>query len=241
MGNKFSKRRIAIIGANNGVGGILAGWLAEEGAQIYTTSRISGGDGEANFNGDLTDPHVLDSLIRELVSFNPDTVLHCLGGGLGLRDDLISKQDFNSLLDINFLVSLQINNALIPNMEVANRGWIIHFGSVAAREATASVGYSCVKAIIPAYVKSVGRRLLPRGIFVSGLCLGAVSGNNGAMDRLKARSPDIHSDFIQKRRPSGRVTPVSTLLPFLTLLMTEDAIVHASNMMILDEGECIAI
>lgn len=240
----FLGRRVLITGASRGVGAALTAWLAEKGADILAV-----GKSEANLSRgrveylalDLSREENTSKLIEQTNQFEPDTVIHALGGGFGVSSDLITSAEFLYLLQLNFLVSLQINNALLPNMVARQRGWIVHLGSIATRELTASVGYTCAKALITPYVKHMGRKLLPDGVYISGITLGAVTGQGGAIDRLQNKKPDIFRDFMESRRPSARATPLTELMPYFNLLLTDSAKLHASNMMCIDEGEGVAI
>jgi short-subunit dehydrogenase len=190
---------------------------------------------------DLDKQENVENFIMKIRDFNPDTILHCLGGGFKRSTDLISKKDFLYLLNLNFMVAVQLNNVFIPEMLKTGRGWIIHFGSIASRELTASVGYTCVKSIIVPYVKHMGRKFVDKGVFVTGVTLGALSGSGGALDRLSVDRRDIYDAFIDNRRPTRRATPTAEIMPFIKLLLTSSAKIHASNVICLDEAEGIAI
>lgn len=237
-------RRVLITGASRGIGSALTEWLADKGADVLAVgrSREDLSRGRVQYLAmDLSSEENTSKLIQHANQFEPDTVVHALGGGFGLSSDLITSDEFMYLLQLNFLVALQINNALLPHLVAKQRGWIVHLGSIATRELTASVGYTCAKSLITPYVKHMGRKLLPDGVYISGMTLGAVTGQGGAIDRLQNKKPDIFRDFMESRRPSARATPLTELMPYFNLLLTDTAKLHASNMMCIDEGEGVAI
>lgn len=240
----FSGRKILVTGATRGLGAAVASWLAQGGADVLGVGRTRPADGCIGVRvsqRDLTSRDGLSGLILQAKDFRPDTIIHAMGGGFGLSSDFITTDEFNYLLKVNFLASLEINNALVPLMVARKQGWVVHVGSVATRELTASVGYTCVKSLIAPYVKSMGRRLLVDSVYFSGITLGAITGCAGAIDRLHADRPAVFTNFIEHRRPSKRATPVNEILPYFGLLLKETARIHASNMIILDEAESVAI
>ena len=233
-----------ITGASRGVGAALTEWLSDKGADVLAVGRSKKkfSNGQVEYLAlDVSSPENTAKLVQHANEFEPDTVVHALGGGFGLSSDLITPDEFLYLLQLNFLVSLQLNNSLVPRMVAKRRGWVVHLGTVATRELTASVGYTCAKALITPYVKHLGRKLVCDGVYMSGITLGAVSGQGGAIDRLQTKKPEIFRDFMKSRRPSARATPLTELMPYFNLVLTESAILHASNMMCIDEGEGVAI
>ena len=66
------------------------------------------------FAGDITKDKELKSLKLNLQKINNiDVIIHCMGGGLGIKDDLISKKQFLKLFDTNLFSQSEINNLLI--------------------------------------------------------------------------------------------------------------------------------
>ena len=106
MTGAYLGRRVLVTGGSRGVGAALAAWLASEGAKILAIGRskqISPVHGVEYLPLDLSRAENMTSLIAHATKFEPDTVVHALGGGFGLSDDMISPQDFLHLLRLNFL------------------------------------------------------------------------------------------------------------------------------------------
>ena len=245
MTDDFRGRRIIVTGGTRGLGAEAVRFLAGQGATILAHGRSS--------NDTILHPNVefiyldfavqgnVEKFTSRALEFDPDSILHCLGGGFKRSSDFIVRDDFLYLLNLNFMVSLEINNILIPKMLQVKRGWIIHFSSIATRELTASLGYTCVKSLIAPYVKHLGRKLVSEEVFMSGVTLGALSGGDGALDRLEAERNDVYNTLIVQRRPTNRASPTAELMPFIKLLLSKYGKVHASNMICLDEAEGIRI
>lgn len=241
---KYKGRKVLITGASSGLGAALVSWLHSAGAEVIGVARnfkVAERSGVELIELDLSDRKNVQKLVDHSLLSQPDTVIHTLGGGFKMSSDLIRTEDFLHILNLNFIISLELNNAILPKMIERRRGWVVHVSSIATKEITASVGYTCAKSVIAPYVKHLGRKLLPHNIFVSGVSLGAITGYGGAMDRLQNSTNEIHSNFIQSRRPTLRNTPVEELTSYFDLLLTETANIHASNMMVLDEGESKSI
>ena len=243
--NNFKDRRILITGASRGLGSSVNEWLINENANILAVGR---GKTEIEIlknctflQLDLSEQVNVEELIKITLDFDPDTIIHCLGGGFKKSNDLISKTDLLYLLNMNFIIGLELNNAILPSMIKKNKGWIIHLSSIATKEITASVGYTCVKSILQPYVKLMGRKYINNNIYISGIILGAITGNNGALDRLKHHDAELYKKFLEQRRPTLRSTPTNEILPYLKILLSNNAKIHASNMIILDEAEGISL
>ena len=243
--NNFKKRRILITGASRGFGAAVYEWLIHEKANVLGVGRGKPDfeiyDKKSFLQLDLAEQANIEKLIDRTLSFQPDTIIHCLGGGFKKSNDLITKSDLLHLLNMNFIIGLELNNAVLPSMINNKKGWIIHLSSIATKEITASVGYTCVKSLLKPYVKIMGRKYISKNIYISGINLGAITGNNGALDRLNKSNNEIYEDFLRKRRPTLRSTPINEIFPYLNLLLSDNAKIHASNMINLDEAEGISL
>ena len=98
-------------------------------------------------------------------------ILHCAGGGMGLRGPFMTPQELHALFMVN-LGGIEINRRFAPRMQADGYGRIIHVCSIASGEAVGSVGYNTIKAALGAYVRSLGRELAPYGVVVSGIAPG---------------------------------------------------------------------
>ena len=58
---------------------------------------------------------------------------------------------------------------------------LIHVGSIASREAVASVGYNVAKSALATYVKSLGRELYKDKVIVTGILPGGFIAKGNAM------------------------------------------------------------
>ena len=103
----FEGKRILLTGASKGLGAVTAKAFADNGAKMVITARsadlldklknsLHNPDKHLAFVADLTQPDKSKELVKESETHlgGIDVVIHCAGGGLGLKDPLLSLQDF---------------------------------------------------------------------------------------------------------------------------------------------------
>ena len=152
-------KRILITGASRGLGSVCARAFAQSGARLALMARSDDAleavrascdrsDHHLVTSVDLTDEVVLNEAVQEAIEFlgQIDVVLHIAGGGLGLREPLISSGDLSRLFALNVGAAVEINRLVAPAMIERGEGNLVHVASVAATDAVASVGYNTVKA-----------------------------------------------------------------------------------------------
>ena len=112
-------------------------------------------------NNDFTKEKNLKSLKKDLNKYqNIEAVIHSMGGGLGLKKDLLPKEDFLKLFNVNFLVQSEINNLLISKaIKKKKKLKIVHLSTTASLESIASIGYSTAKSALNTYSKILSKKL----------------------------------------------------------------------------------
>lgn len=239
-------KNVLITGATSGLGLFMTVYLSKCCKYVYPVGRNAKALPKNIKNIEFIEcdfeiPKSREIFYRKLNALHIDAVLHCLGGGFKMGNDFLDEGELFKLFNLNFFISAEINRIVIPKMKLNNRGWIIHVGSIASREVTASVGYTSVKAIIPAYVKSLGRKLIADGVFMTAIIPGGMRGYGGSMDRLDKINPNGLVNFISSRRPTKNLSNVDAYGSWVKMLMSEEARLHASNSIVLDEAESTAI
>ena len=207
--NNFRDKRILVTGASKGLGHVCASELEKLGAKLFLAGRnldrleklrssFSSPQDHGLFVGDLVSPDIIEQLIEDghkhLGGF--DVVLHVMGGGYGFRDALLSHEQLNILFQVNVTAAAEINRLVVPAMVKNSSGYIVHVGSIASCEATASVGYNTVKSALAAYVRSLGRELAESGVVVTGVLPGAFYAPENSWRRLEASKPEVVKEFI---------------------------------------------
>ena len=248
----LSGKKILITGASRGLGAVCARAFAEGGATLVLMARSEEALEAVRtscpraaehcvLSVDLTDNESLQRNVRAAMDFlGPvEVVLHVAGGGLGLREPLISSDDLSKLVSLNVAAAAEINRLVVPSMKQRGKGNLVHVGSVASTEAVASVGYNTAKAALAAYVRSLGNVLAKSGIVVTGILPGGFNAPGNSWERLRASKPDVVARFVDQRLPRGRLADAEELVPLLAFLCSDAASMMGGCMVPIDAGEGI--
>jgi len=240
-------KKIIIIGASKGLGQAAAIWFSKLNYKIALLSRshlnlekvrkkCKNSKLHISLEINLLDISTIKKSINRAIKFlnGVDVVLHAAGGGLGLKENLISANDFLKLLNLNILSAVEINRLIIPKMKKGN---IIHVGSIASYESVGSVGYNSAKATITAYVKTLGRELSKKNIIMTGILPGGFMAPENAMHRLKKNNKKAFNDFIKNRLPRKKMGNTNEIMPIIEFLASKNAGMMSGCLMPMDGGE----
>ena len=243
-------KKIIIIGASKGLGQAAAIWFSKLNYKLALLSRshknlekvrkkCKNSKKHICLEIDLLDLKNIEKPIKKAIKFlnGIDVVLHAAGGGLGLKEHLISSNDFQKLLNLNILSAVEINRLIIPGMIKNKKGNIIHIGSIASYESVGSVGYNSAKAAISAYVRTLGRELSTHHIILTGILPGGFIGPLNAMHRLKSKNVKIYNDFIKKRLPRKKMGNTNEIMPMIEFLSSSNAGMMCGCLIPMDGGE----
>lgn len=246
----YTDKTILITGASKGLGSIAAAAFAARGARLClvgrTESRLAelraslpGPDAHWTFCGDLLEQSSVERLAADVQQRwqAPDVILHCMGGGYGFREPLLTWEQFEMLYRVNFAAGAELNRLLFPEMTKRSGGYVVHVGSTASTEAIGSVGYNTVKAALAAYVRSVGNAFAGTNVVVTGILPGAFYGPGNAWRRMEETKPEIAAKFAAERLPRGRIAEGEEIMPLLFLLTGEGASMMAGTCVAIDAGE----
>ena len=245
-------RRILITGASRGLGSVCAKAFAADGAKLALMARSAEALEAVRLSCERPAEHVaiavdltgdagLEAKLNEATGFleEIDAVLHVAGGGLGLREPLISAADLLRLFSLNVAAAAEMNRLLVPSMTEQGRGNLVHVGSIASTDAVASVGYNAVKAALAAYVRSLGNHLASSGIVVTGILPGGFTAPGNSWERLRASEPDVVERFVAERLPRGRLAEADELVPLIAFLCSDAASMMGGCLVPIDAGEGI--
>ena len=152
-------RRAIVTGAGGGIGAVIARRLTDDGFDVVKLD-ISGSD---YTHCDVTDENSIRSLVDEI---GPVDVL-VNNAGIWRFTPLAetSSQDFLDVIHVNVLGPFQMARAVVPSMRDRNRGSIINIVSIAATNASPSVGsYTPSKAALLALTRQMALEWGPYGI-----------------------------------------------------------------------------
>ena len=189
--------------------------------------------------GDLTRHDDVLGLTEAARKFGDiDVILHTMGGGLGMRDRLLSWEQLDTLFKTNVAAAAEINRLIIPDMIGRGTGNVVHVGSIAGVEAVGSVGYNSVKAALAAYTRSLGRELAGTGVIVTGILPGGFWAPDNSFVRLHEKNPENLDKVIADKQPRGRLGDARTeILPLLLYLSSRQATMMTGCCVPIDGGE----
>ena len=229
----ISGKRALVTGGARGLGQSAASCLAREGARVAIVSRTAadvaaqvaamGGaeQGHVGIELDLQADGAPDALIARLreAGFWPiPIVVHNVGGTLGVSDPLCPMDDWRRVMRFNLEVAVELNLALVPPMQAAGWGRIVHMSSIAGMENHGPVTYCTAKAALNAYTRCMGRVLSPEGIVVTAVLPGAVMCEGGYWDQASRERPEHVERYLADRMAShrfGRPEEIGELTCFL--------------------------
>jgi 3-oxoacyl-[acyl-carrier protein] reductase len=247
---EFQDKNILITGASKGLGFVCSKAFEIQGARLVVAARSSDQlDKLRNsfldpskhlvFEGDLIDQKNVEALVNKGLEHTGgfDIVLHVLGGGYGFRNPLLTWDQLETLHKVNVGVAAEINRLVAPEMVSKRSGRLVHVGSIASQEATASVGYNTVKSALAAYVRSLGRELAETGVVVTGILPGAFNAPENSWRRLEINKPEVVKEFIEKNLPRKRIADADEVLPLIFFLASESASMMSGCCVPIDAGE----
>ncbi|HIA66718.1 TPA: SDR family oxidoreductase [Candidatus Poribacteria bacterium] len=250
---KLENKKILISGASKGLGYVCARAFADEGAHLVIAARsmeqleqlresLPNSERHMSFAADLTQSGKISELVETGESFlgNFDVIMHVAGGGLGLRDPLLTLEDFRKLYELNVGIAVGINRLIIPRMIEKGYGNVVHVCSIASTEATGSVGYNMSKAALAAYVRSLGREIADTGVIVTGILPGAFLAPQNAFVRLSENNPVAYKNFIEARLPRKHVSRAKEIVPLLLFLSSSAASMMSGCCVPIDAGEGVS-
>jgi len=247
----LQEKRILITGASKGLGRVCTEEFAKDGARLLLAARstdklqeikenLPAPEKHMTFAGDLNDPKVIRELVEQARVFGEiDVILHSMGGGLGMRDPLLTWEEFDTLSKTNIRSAAEINRLLMPGMKERKTGNIVHVGSITSREAIGSVGYNTIKAGVAAYVRTLGREVADMGIIVTGILPGAFLAPDNSWERMKQTKPEIIEKFIEERMPRKKFGDAKEIVPLLKFLCSRHATMMTGCCVPIDGGEGI--
>jgi len=166
-----------------------------------------------------------------------DAIIHCAGGGFGMSNEFLSWEEFETLYRVNLVAAATLNKYIIPTMIKRGHGTVIHISSIAARQMTASVGYSAVKAGVSAYVRVLGNKLAGTGVRVSGIIPGTFISEGNNWDRYTKENAEWLTGYINKNCPKGRLGTLEDYLPIIEFLISDKANAFNGCCIPVDNGE----
>ena len=243
----FNKKLVLITGSTKGIGLDIAKRFLGYGAKVIITGReflkknsdkIKGENYiffKTNFK-DIKDTKKFLKKLKEKKLF-PDIIVNNVGGNENLKDPLCSVNDWQGVLNLNLLHTIEINNFFIPYMKKKRWGRICHISSVSALENQGHPAYCSAKAAVNAYVRSVGRYLAKDKIVMNCIMPGAILTENGYWDVIKKSNKKIYNSYAKNRMAIERMGLASEITNFVIFACSEYASFSVGSAFLVDGGQ----
>lgn len=179
--NTFSLegKTILVTGASSGIGKGIALACSRMGATVIVTGRNEGklnatlselfGEGHQTFAAELTDEESRNKLVEALPKL--DGIVYCAGIGQKLPCKMVTEDDVDKVMNINFKSSVLLQASLLSKKKINKQASIVFIASRAAEvPCVGNAVYSASKGAIISYAKCLALEVAPRQIRVNCIC-----------------------------------------------------------------------
>jgi len=208
-------QRVLVTGASSGLGLGIARAFAAAGSKVALVARDVGRlqevantlgvsrDNVLTIAADVTNQVDVERMGAEVRQAwdGLDVLVNCAGKSARGRIEDITPEDFQELLDLNFLAAVRCTREFLPLL-LENGGHVVHIGSLAAKGASKYLGaYPASKFPLAAYSQQLRLELGPCGLHVLLVCPGPIA-RDDAGRRYAAQSGDLPASA---KKPGGGV------------------------------------
>lgn len=175
----LSGKQVLVTGASSGIGKAIAIACSRQGASVYLTGRnqerlqntfqLLDGVGHKIIPADLSDKMEVGELVRLLPML--DGIAHCAGIGFRKPCKMLTSEDVDSVMNINFKSAVLLQASLLSAKKVSHGSSVVFIASRAAE--SPSIGnalYSASKGALISYAKCLALELASRQIRVNCIC-----------------------------------------------------------------------
>lgn len=176
--NPFSLegKTVLITGASSGIGRGIAITCSKMGARVIINGRnivklqetlaMMSGEGHIVSAGDLTEHESLVCLVERLPKL--DGVVHCAGIGQRVPSKMLTKNEVDQVMDVNFKAPVLLQAELLRQKKLNKGSSIVFIASIASWSPSyGNSMYSASKGAIVSYANCLSLELAPRQIRVN--------------------------------------------------------------------------
>lgn len=208
------EKAAVVTGGSRGIGRAIALALAEEGAHVAICARDAGpleataaelrecGVRAHAQSCDVADAKALDAFLESAhrALGRLDVLVHNASALAVAGDDAAWRAGF----DVDLMPAVRATRKVVPWLEAAGGGAIVHIASTAALEAPGPAAYSAMKAALVSLSKNQAVELAARGIRVNCVAPGSIEFPGGIWDRVRREAPERYAAVLDTI-PSGRL------------------------------------
>jgi NAD(P)-dependent dehydrogenase (short-subunit alcohol dehydrogenase family) len=204
----FEGSAVLITGGGNGLGLEAAKQFKNAGAQVFVADRnivnlkklklekhIDG-----FFCGDLLNQVFIDEIVKKLSS-KIDILINNVGAGFSKTLEETSIDDFNYLMNLNFMVAVKLCQGFMPKMAKRGNGKVINVSTILADNPLPTLAaYAASKAALIAFTKAVALQYAPSGVQANVIAPGYIENPKHQEYFLSSTG----KEFAQRFMPTGR-------------------------------------
>jgi 3-oxoacyl-[acyl-carrier protein] reductase len=202
-----SKKKILITGGSKGIGLELTDYFVKKKFNVSVLSR-SFEDKDLKKKINFIRSNVLKNnnfrnLRKKLKKIDPDIIIHCIGGGLGVRSTLSPTKEWNKVFYFNVGHAIEINNFLLPEIIKKNKKCnVLHISSNSTldygpdiKKYGGAAPYICSKSFLNSYVKIAAKEYKNTNISFTAFLPGPILLRHKYWYDLKIKNPKIFNEF----------------------------------------------
>jgi 3-oxoacyl-[acyl-carrier protein] reductase len=215
-------KKALVTGGAQGIGEAIVKALADEGCDVFHTSR--------NRSGINTD-------LENFSSNGVDILVNNAGATLDIKDPHASTEDYRKVMRLNFEIPRELTEKALPHMKTKKWGRIVNITSCSGMENRGPVAFCCAKAALTAYTKSMGRVLAIEepGIVMTAVYPGVVYTAGGHWEKILVERPE-HWQMYKQEIPVGRFGEPYEIANQVVFLCSELASFHHGAIIGVDGG-----
>ncbi|MEX1195417.1 MAG: SDR family oxidoreductase [Dehalococcoidia bacterium] len=240
--------RVAIVaGASRGIGRATAVTLAAEGCRVVLAARGEDALREAEAEAQATGAETLAIPCDLTTAADAERLVSATAKHFGRIDALVTSIHFSARgtedeawresFDVLFLPAARLTRLVIPHMQAAGGGAIVHLSSIFGKEAGGQPAYNAMKAALISHAKAMALALAPDGIRVNTVAPGSVSAPGGTWWKRQQDDPEAMERFVKENIPLGRFGTAQEIANVVAFLCSPKASWVTGATYVVDGGQ----
>jgi len=226
-------RAAIVTGSSRGIGRAIALGLAEEGCHVALCARgeerlretakevEARGARALSVVADVTKLEDIERLVQAAAdAFGRIDILVNNVGGSFAGD---SEEAWQGAFQVNILAAARATRLVVPHMQRAGGGAIIHVASIWGRESGGLLTYNAMKAAMISHAKMMALELAPYNIRVNSVAPGSTSFPGGSWWRRQQEDPQAMAEFVRQNIPLGRFGTAEEVANVVVFLASQRA------------------